>query len=244
MKDFTNVSPLKVLEHASRKALGAGNLGVLIARAGVGKTACLIHIAFDKIFRKEKLVHLSLGEGPENADDHRFLQTACAHFKLLFSKGNFSNRNMNVCSFIKAELDTTGFCFFNRARKIFGLNNSAGFWIGHQTAGSQDASEAPDLTHHIRGGDYDVTVEPSALDLLDELRSNEVGPCRLGLLGLVPRGRLEADPHRPTVGIDDADFAVVEVNLVISVHLTHIVRLHRVSIALNQINRKRKGWLP
>jgi hypothetical protein len=65
MKDFTNVSPLKVLEHASRKALGAGNLGVLIARAGVGKTACLIHIAFDKIFRKEKLVHLSLGEGPE-----------------------------------------------------------------------------------------------------------------------------------------------------------------------------------
>ncbi|MBW1788548.1 MAG: hypothetical protein JRK53_18320 [Deltaproteobacteria bacterium] len=65
MKDFTGVSPLRVLEKSSRKALGAGNLGVLIARAGVGKTACLIHIAFDKIFRKEKLVHVSLGEGPE-----------------------------------------------------------------------------------------------------------------------------------------------------------------------------------
>jgi hypothetical protein len=36
-----------------------------VARAGVGKTACLIHIAFDKIFRKEKLVHISLEEGPE-----------------------------------------------------------------------------------------------------------------------------------------------------------------------------------
>jgi hypothetical protein len=45
--------------------LGPGNLGVLIARAGVGKTACLIHIAFDKIFRQEKLVHVSLEEGPE-----------------------------------------------------------------------------------------------------------------------------------------------------------------------------------
>jgi aconitate hydratase len=30
--------------------------------------------------------HNTLGEGPENADDHRFLQTACAHFKIHFSK--------------------------------------------------------------------------------------------------------------------------------------------------------------
>ncbi|MBL7212158.1 MAG: hypothetical protein ISS61_07260 [Desulfobacteraceae bacterium] len=65
MKDFISVSPLRILEKSSRKELGSGNLGVLIARAGVGKTACLIHIAFDKIFRKERLVHISLEEGPE-----------------------------------------------------------------------------------------------------------------------------------------------------------------------------------
>ena len=65
MKDFISVSPLKILEKSSRKGLGAGNLGVLIARAGVGKTACLIHIAFEKIFRQEKLVHISLEEGPD-----------------------------------------------------------------------------------------------------------------------------------------------------------------------------------
>jgi hypothetical protein len=65
MKDFISVSPLKILEKSSRKGLGPGHLGVLIARAGVGKTACLIHIAFDKIFRQEKLVHVSLDEGPE-----------------------------------------------------------------------------------------------------------------------------------------------------------------------------------
>ena len=65
MKDFISVSPFKILEKSSRKGLGPGNLGVLIAGAGVGKTACLIHIAFDKIFRQKKLVHISLEEDAE-----------------------------------------------------------------------------------------------------------------------------------------------------------------------------------
>jgi len=65
MKEFISFSPLKLLEKSSRKDLGVGNLGVLIARAGVGKTACLINIAFDRIFRQGKLVHISLEEGPE-----------------------------------------------------------------------------------------------------------------------------------------------------------------------------------
>jgi hypothetical protein len=70
MKDFASVSPLKLLEMSSRKGLGAGNLGVFIARAGVGKTACLIHIAFDKIFRREQLVHVSLDEAPEKVTSY------------------------------------------------------------------------------------------------------------------------------------------------------------------------------
>ena len=65
MKDFMKVSPLKILERSSHKGVGRGNLGVLMARAGVGKTACLIHIAFDKLFRKDKLVHISLEDVPE-----------------------------------------------------------------------------------------------------------------------------------------------------------------------------------
>ena len=70
MNDFIRVSPLKILERSSKKELGRGNLGVLIARAGVGKTACLIHIAFDKLFRKEKLVHISLEDGPEKVTSY------------------------------------------------------------------------------------------------------------------------------------------------------------------------------
>ena len=65
MKDFLKVSPLKILESSAYRELGKGNLGVLIARAGVGKTSCLMHIAFDKLFREEKLVHVSLKDTPE-----------------------------------------------------------------------------------------------------------------------------------------------------------------------------------
>jgi hypothetical protein len=45
-------------------------MGVLMARAGVGKTACLIHIAFDKLFRGEKLVHISLEDAPEKVTSY------------------------------------------------------------------------------------------------------------------------------------------------------------------------------
>ena len=65
MKEFILISPLKILEKTSRKELGKGNLGVLIAQAGVGKTACLIQIAFNNIFRQKKLVHVSLEESPD-----------------------------------------------------------------------------------------------------------------------------------------------------------------------------------
>ncbi|MFO7737118.1 MAG: hypothetical protein R6V46_01465 [Desulfatiglandaceae bacterium] len=70
MTDFISISPLKILEKSCQKGLGRGNLGVVIARAGVGKTACLIHIALDKIFHHEKLVHISLDEGPEKVTSY------------------------------------------------------------------------------------------------------------------------------------------------------------------------------
>lgn len=70
MNDFIKVSPLKLLETSSGEGLGKGNLGVLMARAGVGKTACLIHIAFDMLFRKQKLVHVSLEDSPEKVTSY------------------------------------------------------------------------------------------------------------------------------------------------------------------------------
>ena len=65
MKEFIQRSALRMLERSDEKALGRGNLGAIVARAGVGKTACLIHIAFDRIFRDGKVVHVSLQDGPD-----------------------------------------------------------------------------------------------------------------------------------------------------------------------------------
>ena len=70
MKGLISIGPLRILEKSSRRGLGPGNMGVLIARAGVGKTACLIHFALDKIFRQERLVHVSLKEHPEKVTSY------------------------------------------------------------------------------------------------------------------------------------------------------------------------------
>ncbi len=68
--DFSRVSPLRILDQSSGGELGRGNLGVLTARAGVGKTACLIHIAFDRLFRQKRLVHISLVDVPEKVTSY------------------------------------------------------------------------------------------------------------------------------------------------------------------------------
>ena len=65
MKDFYKVSPLKILEGPDQKGLGKGNLGVLMAGAGLGKTSCLIDIALDRLFRGERIIHVSLKDPPE-----------------------------------------------------------------------------------------------------------------------------------------------------------------------------------
>jgi hypothetical protein len=70
MNDYRLISPLKALDMSGGKRLGPGNLGVVMARAGGGKTACLIHIAFDKLLTGESLVHVSLDESPEKVMDY------------------------------------------------------------------------------------------------------------------------------------------------------------------------------
>lgn len=66
MKKFLReISPWKILDTLSQKGLGRGNLGVIIARAGLGKTACLVHLGLDRLLGGEKIVHISLEGTPE-----------------------------------------------------------------------------------------------------------------------------------------------------------------------------------
>lgn len=57
--DLIKRSPLRILEKSIRGGLGTGNIGVLASRRGVGKTACLVHIATDKLFQNKPVIHVS-----------------------------------------------------------------------------------------------------------------------------------------------------------------------------------------
>ncbi len=52
-------SPLRILEKSISGGLGRGNIGVLASRKGVGKTACLVHIATDQLLQGKHVIHVS-----------------------------------------------------------------------------------------------------------------------------------------------------------------------------------------
>ncbi len=52
-------SPLRIFEKSIHGGVGKGHLGVLASKKGVGKTACLTHIAVDKLFQDRHVIHVS-----------------------------------------------------------------------------------------------------------------------------------------------------------------------------------------
>ncbi|MBN1560950.1 AAA family ATPase [candidate division KSB1 bacterium] len=59
-------SPIRVLEETLDGGLGSGQLGVLTARKGVGKTASLVHIATDKLLLGQNVLHISFADDPRH----------------------------------------------------------------------------------------------------------------------------------------------------------------------------------
>ncbi len=57
-KELIRRSPLRILEKSTRGGLGKGNVGVIAARKGVGKTACLVHIGTDSLFQGRQVIHV------------------------------------------------------------------------------------------------------------------------------------------------------------------------------------------
>jgi hypothetical protein len=66
IQELTKISSIRVFDKAINGGLGKGNLGVLVSRHGVGKTACLVHIATDKLFRDENVIHVSFSGNVEH----------------------------------------------------------------------------------------------------------------------------------------------------------------------------------
>src|SRR5262247_2536711 len=65
-KEVNEQSPLRILDKSIHGGLGKGNLGVVMARAGVGKTACLVQIGLDDLMRGKDVLHVALGQTLEH----------------------------------------------------------------------------------------------------------------------------------------------------------------------------------
>src|SRR5947209_5856653 len=59
-KELNERNPLRLFEHSIHGGLGPGNVGVVVARHGIGKTAFLVGIALDDAMRGRKVLHVSL----------------------------------------------------------------------------------------------------------------------------------------------------------------------------------------
>ena len=66
IQELNDLSPLRVFDESLGGGLGRGNLGVLVSRHGVGKTACLVHLATDKLLHSEHVIHVSFSGNVEH----------------------------------------------------------------------------------------------------------------------------------------------------------------------------------
>ena len=61
-EEMSRKNPMRIFEKCIHGGLGQGNMGVIMARAGVGKTACLIQISLDNLFKGRNVLHFSRGQ--------------------------------------------------------------------------------------------------------------------------------------------------------------------------------------
>ncbi|MGH0032622.1 MAG: hypothetical protein ACQGVC_22750 [Myxococcota bacterium] len=70
-RKFLNArSPLRLLEKGLHGGLGNGNLGVIVAGHGVGKTSFLVGVAVDELLRSGTVLHVSLSHNVSHVRAH------------------------------------------------------------------------------------------------------------------------------------------------------------------------------
>ena len=62
-------SPWRILEKTTNGGLGKGNLGAIAARRGVGKTACMVHLATDQLLEGRQVIHVSFSANTSHIVD-------------------------------------------------------------------------------------------------------------------------------------------------------------------------------
>ncbi len=70
-RKFVNArSPMRLLERGLHGGLGAGNLGIVLAGHGAGKTSFLVCVALDELLQGRHVLHISLGDGVAHVRAH------------------------------------------------------------------------------------------------------------------------------------------------------------------------------
>ncbi len=64
-KDLIDKNPLRILNPGAEKCADAQRMGLVIARAGIGKTAILVQMALDSLLRGNQVLHVSIGQSLE-----------------------------------------------------------------------------------------------------------------------------------------------------------------------------------
>jgi hypothetical protein len=65
-KNLIERSPVRIFDRAIGGGLGAGNIGVVLSRTGVGKTGFLIGLAIDALLQGRKVLYISTKESVEH----------------------------------------------------------------------------------------------------------------------------------------------------------------------------------
>ena len=66
---LTARSPLRLLEKGLHGGLGQGNLGLVLAGPGVGKTSFLVGVALDELLRNRPVLHVALDHSVQHVRD-------------------------------------------------------------------------------------------------------------------------------------------------------------------------------
>ena len=108
---LTARSPVRLLEKGLHGGLGDGNLGVVLAGHGVGKSSFLVGLALDELLRDRRVLHVALDESVDHVR---------AYYDTVFNDLS-SEAQLEDSATVHAEADR------NRSIRVYG---SDGFHVG------------------------------------------------------------------------------------------------------------------
>jgi len=140
-REVNERSPMRVFERTMRGGLGAGNVGVVAAGPGVGKTALLVQIALDHLLHDRRVLHISR----EHAVDH-----VRAYYSELFTELAAASRLSDAAG-VELELE--------RHRLIFSLLSHSATATGSRPGEDEPISKILDVVDFsCKAAEFDPDV--------------------------------------------------------------------------------------